>query len=150
MPERSEENTSGNFHVEHSPVCESTLSGTYKNSIGDIATVESVEGKSIPQDKVSIFLEQEDFQESLSFTYTTPIGYGIRETISDDIRNESPAGNQERSIYYSNLGSWKTAVFGEGNPFWYSDRRVNLQDSIWFRVLCTIDVEAAKNLSVPI
>ncbi|MEL6384580.1 MAG: hypothetical protein AAFQ89_19400, partial [Cyanobacteria bacterium J06626_18] len=98
--------------------------------------------------EVTVYLREEGFNESLNFTYGTPNGYGVRSTVDDDTRKGSLAGTGKRSIYHSSLGAWDVAIFGEGNPIWYSDDRVYVPDSIWFRVLCEADVEEAKELSL--
>jgi hypothetical protein len=120
------------------PKCEDT-GGTYKNVNGDIATVSIEEQGAANESRVNIFLKQQGHRQSLTFTYFTPNGYGIR-TTSD---------KGERSVYYVNVGGWLVAVFGEGSPLWYSEPRVSVPDSAWFQVLCRVDIKAAKPLSLP-
>lgn len=121
-----------------SPQCDYT-SGTYKNTNGDIATVASELQGAVNETRVNIHLKQQAYRKSLTFTYFTPNGYGIRTT----------GGRGARSIYYVSIGEWRVAIFGEGSPLWYSEPRTSVPDSAWFQVLCTPDIEAAKRLSLP-
>lgn len=123
-----------------SPACQ-TVGGTYKNANDDLATVVAVTaeaGGASNESRVTLYFRDQGYQPVLSFTYFTPNGYGIS-TTSDD----------QRSIYYADLGAWRVGMFGEGRSLWYGEPQIRVSDSLWFQVSCDLDLDAAKQRSLP-
>lgn len=126
----------GGAAIAASPNCPGT-GGTYKNDRGDIATVTAASFGASNESQVNLYFKQQNYRKVLTFSYFTPNGYGIRST------------NSGRSIYYTKLGTWSVAMFGEGSPLWYAEPRVGVPDSLWFQVSCQVNLEAAKRLTIP-
>ena len=133
-----EANVRSQTQIATPPNCNNTL-GSYRNDRGDIATVSVPSYGAKNENQVTIYLKQQNYRPSLTFTYFVANSNGIRRT--DD--------STQRSIYYSNWGNWVVAMFGESNPLRATNPKLTMPDSLWFQVSCQVSVIAAQRLAIP-